>query len=71
MEDTFPQTARTTASRDRDRVSYQRATANAIIRPAISFGIMPAPGSDMVPNGRSPLIANTRTPNAKNATPAT
>ncbi|MDT5025469.1 MAG: hypothetical protein QOE61_1895, partial [Micromonosporaceae bacterium] len=31
MTDTFPQTARTTASRDRDRVSYQRATANAII----------------------------------------
>jgi uncharacterized protein len=31
MTDTFPRTARTTASRDRDRVSYQRATANAII----------------------------------------
>ena len=31
----------------------------AIIRPAISFGIMPAPGDDSVPNGRSPLSAST------------
>jgi RimJ/RimL family protein N-acetyltransferase/nitroimidazol reductase NimA-like FMN-containing flavoprotein (pyridoxamine 5'-phosphate oxidase superfamily) len=31
MDDTFPQTARSTASRDSDRVSYRRATANAII----------------------------------------
>jgi RimJ/RimL family protein N-acetyltransferase/nitroimidazol reductase NimA-like FMN-containing flavoprotein (pyridoxamine 5'-phosphate oxidase superfamily) len=29
--DSFPQTARTTASRDRGRVSYQRAAANAIL----------------------------------------
>jgi RimJ/RimL family protein N-acetyltransferase/nitroimidazol reductase NimA-like FMN-containing flavoprotein (pyridoxamine 5'-phosphate oxidase superfamily) len=28
---TFPQTARTTASRDRDRISYERATAYAIL----------------------------------------
>ena len=40
------------------------ATANAIIRPAISFGIMPAPGDEMVPNGRSPLSANTSTPSS-------
>ena len=52
-------------------VDRAMTAAKAIISPAISFGSMPAPGSDMVPNGRSPLIANTRTPNAKNATPAT
>ena len=31
MVDTFPQTPRTTASRDRDRVTYDRAAANAIL----------------------------------------
>ena len=46
------------------------ATANAIISPAISFGIMPAPGAEMVPNGRSPLSANTSTPSAMKKRPA-
>ena len=43
------------------------ATAKAIIRPAISFGIMPAPGAERVPNGRSPLSANTTMPSATKA----
>src|ERR1044072_6891704 len=32
---------------------------------------MPAPGADRLPNGRSPLIANTARPNRMNAAPAT
>ena len=28
----------------------------------MSFGSMPAPGADRLPNGRSPLIANTTMP---------
>ena len=35
---------------------------NRIISPATSFGIMPAPGIDRLPNGRSPLSANTSAP---------
>ena len=31
MSDTFPRTPRTSASRDRDRVTYDRAAANAIL----------------------------------------
>jgi hypothetical protein len=47
------------------------ATPNSIIRPVTSFGIMPAPGDDRLPNGRSRDSANTRTPKATNAPPAT
>ena len=32
---------------------------NTIISPISSFGIMPAPGADSLPNGRSPESANT------------
>ena len=48
-----------------------RQRPNAIIKPATSFGIMPAPGDDSVPNGRSPLTANTTTPTATKTPPAT
>jgi hypothetical protein len=41
------------------------------MRPAMSFGIMPAPGAESVPNGRSPLMANTPIPSAMKAPPAT
>jgi hypothetical protein len=32
---------------------------------------MPAPGADRLPNGKSPLMAKIRTPNAMKAAPAT
>ncbi len=38
--------------------------------PATSFGIMPAPGNDSVPTGRSPLSANTKRPKAAKTPPA-
>ena len=38
---------------------------------AITFGIIPAPGADSVPNGRSPLEAMITTPSAMNTAPAT
>src|ERR1043165_5970938 len=47
------------------------ARPNSNINPVTSFGIMPAPGADRLPNGRSPLNANTARPNRMNAAPAT
>ena len=44
---------------------------NTIINPATSFGIMPAPGNDSVPTGRSPLSASTPIPSATKTLPAT
>jgi hypothetical protein len=37
----------------------------------MTFGIMPAPGADSVPNGRSPLTAKISAPSAMKAAPAT
>src|SRR5688500_12961957 len=54
-----------------DAAPRTTSPANSIIRPVISFGIMPAPGADSRPNGRSPLIAKTPMPSATNAAPAT
>src|SRR6187399_2208809 len=47
------------------------ARPNSNINPMTSFGIMPAPGADRLPNGRSPLNANTARPNRTKAAPAT
>src|SRR5260370_1166132 len=44
---------------------------NAIISPISSFGIMPAPGADNDPNGRSPASRKTMMPKITNAAPAT
>ena len=43
---------------------------NKITSPATSFGIMPAPGNDSVPTGKSPLSANTKRPKATKTPPA-
>src|SRR5712671_7104433 len=48
-----------------------RIAPNIIIRAQTSFGIMPAPGNANVPNGRSPLTANTASAAAMAAPPAT
>ena len=45
-------------------------TPNTIISTSRIFGIMPAPGADRLPNGRSPESANTMMPNTTKAAPA-
>src|ERR1700694_3540789 len=47
------------------------AIAKTSINPAMSFGIMPAPGAVRVPKGRSPLIAKTTRLKMIKAAPAT
>src|SRR5262249_31979836 len=46
-----------------------RSNPNRMRKPATSLGIMPAPGNDSVPNGKSPLSAKTSAPKATKVPP--